>query len=111
MSPTETLRTPGPARRTGRTACCFCELPIDQPGFGLPMYEGEVVSVRDKEKFAAAGGFDCCRKCYEAYTVADVRGLKIRWDAIKDMGIVRARVNSLVRAAKDFIETLEAAEI
>lgn len=100
-----------PARRTGGTECCFCELPIDKPGFGLPMYEGEVVSVRDKEKLSLAGGFDCCRKCYEAYTAADLRGLKIRWEAVKDMRLIRTRIDTMRKTAEEFVRFLESQEI
>lgn len=96
----------GPARMHGHDDCCFCDLPIDKPGFGLPMHEGEPVSKSDKTTDWA--GFDCCSRCFEAYELADLPGLRIRYDAIKQAeSIYRRCRESLERMAKGVVGYLE----
>lgn len=83
--------------------CCACEQPVEDPRFGLPMYEGEVVP---KDFAGEWGGFDCCTECHKAYELAGPEGVNVRLRALKEARDARETLRALRRMLQEFINGL-----
>ena len=60
--------------------CIACGA-IHVRGQGLAMREGEFLEHDDPGEW---GGFDACRRCFEAHQVGGVRGLEVRLAALRE---------------------------